>query len=1485
MGNNDLSNFADNLIKSLQQNMASRDDPYAQARSAISSGLATVSVPIPQADNSQSPGIGSRILDLLSRPLYGTANYANEVAKSAHNTDIGRPSWDVPDAERPDYMKAVGRGLAGKDKTTFSQVLKTGGASPVAAGVFGLAGDLAFDPLSYVGLPGASKLGSVIKGKAGLDAERDLAASARAAVTEDPVMKEVAQSQIGASAKNNQLTSVGKSTQQKLFDDLIKGQEPASYEPAGFAVDSSGEATSRIRRTSPRLASLSEKPRGNVPNIFDNADANLVASQADAGRVAQAFDELRNSQRYNSSQTIDNLYKAPGTSLPEHSFTRNRQDFEAWKEKYKDVIDPVDMEYIWKARNYNSFDARINQVLQRKVDKDSIRTFDDFAAKAKAGTIDEDAANKMQQILGVTSADEIPAAAKQAFDRYAEAQKLSTKSKNLGVDSKSFTKKLDDAGDAINGLLAKKSATQAEEVVKPVVDSGAATALANNVLTDGAEAAAQIPKKTLKAGEYHPEQAAQDVVKSTARLSTKYRGHKTTTSKGKTFPTSGEKLADMKMRDPEDGVPMLRAAQTERESAGVYDYIKAPDSPNKWPMGYADIYEAMPEFTKKFQYNYKTKIFPSEQSAGVAKLFDLATKSMPFDRKVEAVYETMRKAAPHANQSTADDVLLAAAAEIVHNEAALKEQLKVSMARQAGKDLQDSTTIANHGKADLVDVQSDPMVAKSEKAAQLTDIGKNVDAAGNAIGASPAAKMHATEQIAETAAKITEPTALSSAKAGDNVVKARRADGSKVDIKVRTEVHKLGDEAADDSEKLLSPEAFNDIDEANFARLEGRMRTFMNMASATRNQFRELLRSGVSAASARASMYSQGLNIIAKTHAPQDRMAAFVLLRQGGDLTPEALSKIEPNVVAAYKDMKPFLDDVVDTSTDETNALFGNFFRNGDNVDEVNKVMKEFGLNQRFDLKAANDDWDSLANQWREWEINDPIEFMQRSFTIQQHIAAKKSIAQEGMTQFGVKSARRPGPDFVKLDTKSMTELGPHLDPDLWYPRRAAEAMLDVDKVAGAAVNFRGQKGALASFVNNVLDPIMGVWKPYVTIARPGHHIRNIFGDLMSTRMDIQIAKGTFKENHKDAVKIMTAIGKLKKDPESMRKLLDPQELFTTDLMKPVVTVKGKTMSGEQLYKSALNHGLLPDYHVGQDLIQGAAEDLRSGNKVSKLLTENRYMNFMGKSSEVYSHELRLAHYLGLLKSDKFMKQFKTYDDAIEGAVQRVRHYHPDVTGLAPAEQKYMRRIIPFYSWIRQAIPLVMTTAFTRPGRITEIPKAFYNAQIAAGQNPDSMSEPFDPHQLYPSFIRDNLTGPVFGSVGLNFGSPTEGVLGDTLNGNVGRNVLSMLTPVAKAPVELIGGTNLGTGAPIIDKSDYIDSNLPGINQIASISGISPSGTVGNAFTGQSPVLDEQRAVQIGNKQKLWNQNLANFFLGLGIDDYEKANYSRIATREIGGTQ
>jgi hypothetical protein len=105
-----------------------------------------------------------------------------------------------------------------------------------------------------------------------------------------------------------------------------------------------------------------------------------------------------------------------------------------------------------------------------------------------------------------------------------------------------------------------------------------------------------------------------------------------------------------------------------------------------------------------------------------------------------------------------------------------------------------------------------------------------------------------------------------------------------------------------------------------------------------------------------------------------------------------------------------------------------------------------------------------------------------------------------------------------------------------------------------------------------------------------------------------------------------------------------------------------------------------------------------------------------------------------------------------------------------------------------------------------------------------------------------------------------------------------MLNPLIKAPVEFTTDQSISTGAYIADKGEAIDQLIPGVNQIANISGYSPTGSLGTLSQGLG--LDPQRAMQRGEKEAFFNTNLTNFLTGLGIQNYDKPSYRKIAIKE-----
>ena len=103
------------------------------------------------------PSLFRRTVDLISRPLYASANVAEAIIKnndedSNNNQNILQEAWN---------------GLSGKEKTTYSDVLKTVGVeNKYARGIAGFALDVALDPTTYFGGAIVKGAGKVIGGTA-----------------------------------------------------------------------------------------------------------------------------------------------------------------------------------------------------------------------------------------------------------------------------------------------------------------------------------------------------------------------------------------------------------------------------------------------------------------------------------------------------------------------------------------------------------------------------------------------------------------------------------------------------------------------------------------------------------------------------------------------------------------------------------------------------------------------------------------------------------------------------------------------------------------------------------------------------------------------------------------------------------------------------------------------------------------------------------------------------------------------------------------------------------------------------------------------------------------------------------------------------------------------------------------------------------------------------------------------------------------------
>src|SRR5690606_1020753 len=112
--------------------------------------------------------------------------------------------------------------------------------------------------------------------------------------------------------------------------------------------------------------------------------------------------------------------------------------------------------------------------------------------------------------------------------------------------------------------------------------------------------------------------------------------------------------------------------------------------------------------------------------------------------------------------------------------------------------------------------------------------------------------------------------------------------------------------------------------------------------------------------------------------------------------------------------------------------------------------------------------------------------------------------------------------------------------------------------------------------------------------------------------------------------------------------------------------------------------------------------------------------------------------------------------------------------------------IIPFYSWQRKSIPLIVESLLTKPQRVTVFPKATYNMAVAMGIDPDTLADPFPEDQMFPSYLTEQMHGPVFEVnnqyYGINPGFASSDVLNDFVGANPLRTIAGSVSPLIRAP-------------------------------------------------------------------------------------------------------
>lgn len=447
-----------------------------------------------------------------------------------------------------------------------------------------------------------------------------------------------------------------------------------------------------------------------------------------------------------------------------------------------------------------------------------------------------------------------------------------------------------------------------------------------------------------------------------------------------------------------------------------------------------------------------------------------------------------------------------------------------------------------------------------------------------------------------------------------------------------------------------------------------------------------------------------------------------------------------------------------------------------------------------------------------------------------------------------------------------------------------------------------GQMGAMARGIDEMFEPLAGskmmkafdqalrTWKTGVTIYAPSHHIRNMVGDVFMSWLDgvsnpmyYTKAAQVLKANHHRYSDI-----ELNKNPladilsdereaallgEIMGQKNNRIPKGTRIIATARVGQKKFPVTIDQVYQMGFRHGLFPHSAVIEDLpgsetlMEGLANRFHPGKVGPFAPAKGKVGTAVRGLSESREHYVRIAHYLHAIEHTKA----GSLEELFQKAATRIRKYHPDGLDLTHTEKTVFRRLIPFYSWNRKAIPLILEGIVMNPTKILAYPKVMGAIQEGQGQE-SSIGDPWPDDQLFPNWLSSNVIGPVINptdgfakaisrsdnEVGygvVNPGNPATDLMDQYLNTPV-KGIANSINPFIKIPAELAFGREVQSGAPIDDKTEYIDKNVPLLSTISRMT----NGAVGSGLVEGGDLKGKE--TQPANMQAL-----LNYLTGAGILD------------------
>lgn len=294
-----------------------------------------------------------------------------------------------------------------------------------------------------------------------------------------------------------------------------------------------------------------------------------------------------------------------------------------------------------------------------------------------------------------------------------------------------------------------------------------------------------------------------------------------------------------------------------------------------------------------------------------------------------------------------------------------------------------------------------------------------------------------------------------------------------------------------------------------------------------------------------------------------------------------------------------------------------------------------------------------------------------------------------------------------------------------------------------------------------------GTWKPLVTGLRPGYHTRNIASSTFNNMLDL--GADMLNPATIGAAKAVMTYGTGVTSEKGALRGASGAIANTTH------KIAGKSYTTKELYDLMVKTGALNTFFLTDagSMAQELSKDIGKGRLGKALAAPAAAGRFVGNAVE---EDVRALNFVA------HMKQGFTPEEAAE----MTKKFHFDYQDLTEFEQN-VKLVLPFYTWLRKNLPLQLETFLNKPAPYLAVDRAQQSGAEVYGVDLNELPTYLQKNGAIPIGV-DEKSGRV---MVLDLGLP----LSDLYTG--AKDLLGMLSPLFKAPIELTLNKNITTGAPL----------------------------------------------------------------------------------------